>query len=94
MKSWKKWKTEPEKQEEEKLQKQKDNKVSSFLQYQVVDNCWKYKEDIVLRYQQDTYKKHKGDKVLNMRKILKVLKHKEDKILILTEGGIVKYKTA
>jgi hypothetical protein len=59
MKSCKNWKIESEKQEEEKLQKQKDNKVSSFLQYQVVDNCWKYKEDIfpLLRYQQDTYKK-------------------------------------
>jgi hypothetical protein len=50
MKPWKNWKIESEKQEEEKLQKQKDNKVSSFLQYEVVDNCWKYKEDIVLRY--------------------------------------------
>ncbi len=28
-----------------KATKTKDNKVSSFLQYQVVDSCWKYKED-------------------------------------------------
>jgi hypothetical protein len=72
MKSWKNWKKESEKQEEEKLQKQKDNKVSSFLQYQVVDNCWKYKEDIVLRYQQDTCKKHKRDKILDKNMFLKL----------------------